>query len=406
MFHKIKIRFIVLFMSTVFVLLSAIIVCMNVINYQSIVREVDMILSIMAENEGTFPKVNGKDLPPFMSQEAPHESRYFSVVLNENKEIVYSDFSKISAVNNQKAYEYSIDIMDGNRKQGFVDKYRYLEQEENGLHRITFLDCGVRLYSFQSFLRISLLIGLAGYVVFFIVILFYSDKIMKPVSESYKKQRCFITDAGHELKTPLSIINADVYVLEMELGEKNEWLDDIRKQAERLAGLTNDLTCLSRMEEEVKDMPMIEFSFSDVVTETVSSYYSLAKMQNKNLQCSIPPLMSLTGNEKEIRQLVNILMDNALKYSPDNGLIAVDAKKQGRHMLLTFFNTTQVPIPKEKLDMIFERFYRLDSSRSSMTGGYGIGLSIAKAIVNAHNGKIYATTTGEYSIKIVILLPL
>ena len=119
----------------------------------------------------------------------------------------------------------------------------------------------------------------------------------------------------------------------------------------------------------------------------------------------IPPMISLTGNEKAIRQLVNILLDNAVKYSPEKGLIYVDVQKQGKNILLNVFNTTYEPIPKEKLDMIFERFYRIDASRSTMTGGYGIGLSVAKAIVNAHGGNIYATSE-ECAIKIVVSLPL
>ena len=409
MFRKVKNRFIFLSMSSFFVLLSTIILCMNILNYQSVVREVDMILSFMTEKDGgfqgEFPMPDRKEFPPYMSPEAPRENRYFLVVLNENGEIVQSDYSRISSVNSQEAHQYALEIVEKGKEQGFVNNYRYLRREENGLQRITFLDCGIRLYSFQAFLRISILIGFVGYLVFFGVIVFFSGKIMRPVSESYEKQRRFITDAGHELKTPLAIIHADVDVLSMEMGEKNEWLDDIRMQANRLAGLTNDLTYLSRMEEEEKKLQMLEFAFSDVVTETVSSFAALAKMQNKTLQCSVPPMMSLTGNEKAIRQLVSILMDNAIKYSPENGLIAVEAKKQNRHIVLTFFNTTGSPIPKEKLDLIFERFYRIDSSRSTMTGGYGIGLSVAKAIVKAHNGKIGATTAGDSSLKINVILP-
>ncbi len=404
MLRKIRIKFITLSMTALFVLLFVIIAGMNVVNYRTIIQEADSTLAMMAENKGTFPSFTGKKLPPFMSLETPYETRYFSVVLDYNNEVIDADISMITAVDAKKAYEYAASIMTREEERGFMDEYRYISQTENDLHRITFLDMGRRMYFFQMFLKISIAIGVIGYISFFWVILFFSGKIMKPVAESYEKQRRFITDAGHEIKTPLAIINADVDVLEMDL-DKNEWLEDIRKQVKRLSGLTNDLVYLSRMEEDEADMQMIEFPFSDVITETVSSFQSLAQTQNKQLQYMIPPQLSFMGNEKAIRQLMNILLDNAVKYSPEKGLIYVDVQKQGKNILLTVFNTTQVPIPKEKLDLIFERFYRIDTSRSTMTGGYGIGLSVAKAIVNAHGGKISATAE-ECAIKIVVSFPL
>ena len=405
MFKKIRIKFIVLSMTALFVLLFAIIAGMNVVNYRTIVQEADSTLDMMAENKGTFPPFVGNKLPPFMSPETPFEARYFSVVMDQNKEVIDADTSRIAVVDAQEAYEYAVATLKNDEGRGFIGDYRYLNQTENGEHRVTFLDMGSKLHSFQTFLKSSILMGVAGYLIFFIVIIFFSGKIMKPVAESYEKQKRFITDAGHEIKTPLAIITADVDVLEMDLGE-NEWLEDIHKQTKRLAGLTNDLVYLSRLEEEEKDMPMIELPFSDIVRETVASFQALAKTQDKNLLCVIPSQISLKCNEKAIRQLVNILMDNALKYSPEKGLISVEAQKQGKNLVLTVLNTTQEVIPKEKLNLIFERFYRMDSSRSTMTGGYGIGLSVAKAIVNAHGGKIYAANTGDCSLKIVVTLPL
>jgi len=405
MFNRIRIKFITLSMTALFVLLFVIIAGMNVVNYRIIIGEADSTLSMLSENKGIFPPFAGKELPPFMSQETPYETRYFSMVMSHNKEVIDADISRIVEVDAKKAYEYAVATMEMKEERGFIEQYRYISQKENGLQRITFLDMGRKMYSYQTFLKTSIAIGVLGYIGFFIVIVIFSGKIVRPVAESYDKQRRFITDAGHEIKTPLAIINADVDVLEMDLGE-NEWLADIQKQAKRLAGLTNDLVYLSRMEEEEKDMQLIEFPFSDVVSETVSSFHALAKTQNKTLQCRIPSMMSMTGNEKAIRQLVNILMDNAIKYSPEKGLIFVDAKKQGKNLILTVFNTTQTPVPKEKLNMIFERFYRLDASRSTTTGGYGIGLSVAKAIVSAHDGKINAVSEGECAIKIVVSLPI
>lgn len=404
MFKRIRVKFIVLSMTALFVLLFVIISGMNIVNYKAVIEEADSTLAMMAENEGKFPPFAGKKLPPFMTQETPYETRYFSVAIDIENGIVDTDISKIAMVDEEMAHQYAMEILSGEKDRGFKGEYRFISQEENGSHRITFMDMGRRMYSFQTFLKSSIVIGVVGYVVFFLVIIFFSGKIMRPVAESYEKQKRFITDAGHEIKTPLAIINADVDVMGMEQGE-NEWLEDIKNQTKRLASLTNDLVYLSRMEEEEKDIQMMEFAFSDVVEEAVSAFQSLAKTQNKMLRMAIPGMISLDGNEKAIKQLVNILMDNAIKYSPEGGEILVEVQKQGRNILLGVSNTTQVPIPKDKLDMIFERFYRIDPSRSTMTGGYGIGLSVAKAIVNAHNGKITATTTGENVLKIAVVLP-
>lgn len=404
MLKRIRVKFIVLSMTALFVLLFVIIAGMNIVNYKAVIEEADSTLAMMAENEGKFPPFAGKKLPPFMTPETPYETRYFSVAIDRENGIVDTDISKIAMVDEDMAYEYAMEILAEEKARGFKGEYRFVSQEEEGRHRITFMDMGRRMYSFQTFLKSSILIGVVGYIVFFLVIIFFSGKIMRPVAESYEKQKRFITDAGHEIKTPLAIINADVDVIGMEQGE-NEWLEDIKVQTKRLAGLTNDLVYLSRMEEEEKDMQMMKFAFSDVVGETVSSFQALAKTQNKGLHVVIPGMISLNGNEKSIRQLVNILMDNAIKYSPEEGEISVEVQKQGRNILLAVSNSTYASIPKDKLDMIFERFYRIDPSRSTMTGGYGIGLSVAKAIVNAHNGKISAATVGENVLKITVVLP-
>ena len=271
--------------------------------------------------------------------------------------------------------------------------------------RITFLDCGREFSSFRSFLLISACMALAGYGAFFFVILFFSKRLLRPITESYEKQRQFITNAGHEIKTPLAIINADVDVLTMEYGE-NEWLEGIQAQVKRLTGLTNDLVYLSRMEETEEKLQMIEFPFSDVVSETAQAFQGIVQATGKQFQCRVEPMLSLNGNEKSIRQLVNILLDNAMKYSSEGGKVALSAERQGRYIQLSVWNTTIVPVEKQNLSHIFERFYRLDSSRSTQTGGYGIGLSVAKAIASAHNGKISAATQDGHSLQILVQLPL
>lgn len=399
MMKKIKRKFLALSLSALFVLLAVIVAGMNVINYNSVMADVDETLTLLSKNKGAFPDFNGGDMPKHMTLETPYASRYFSVLLGESGDLVQTDTSRIKAVDTESAIQYAAAATATGREQGFIGSYRFLCCSEGNFLRIIFLDCSTELSSFRTFLVTSCCMAAAGFLLVFAVLLFFSERIIQPVTESYEKQRRFITDAGHEIKTPLAIIQADVDVLVMELGE-SEWLEDIQKQARRLADLTNDLVYLSHMEEEENAMQMIEFPFSDVVSETASSFLALAQTQRKDFQCHVQPMLSLVGNEKAIRQLVNVLMDNALKYSPEGGIVSLTVQKQGRQIRLSVFNTTEMPVPREKLNQIFDRFYRIDSSRSTQTGGYGIGLSVAKAIVASHGGKIFAATKDGQSLEI------
>lgn len=407
MIRKLKVKFVSLAMAALFVLLAVIVTGMNIINYNSVVADSDEILNLLSQNQGKFPDFVANPQwvkPPFMTIETPYESRYFSVLLDKNGTVILTDTDRVKAIDQETAVNYASIAMESKNDKDFIENYRFVRYEEDLSTRIIFLDCGRKLYTYKNFLISSICMALVGYIAFFVVILFFCGKILKPVTESYEKQKRFITDAGHEIKTPLAIIKADADVLEMEYGE-NEWLDGIQSQIKRLSTLTADLVYLSKMEEADNAMPMIEFPFSDVVYETAQSFQALAQTQDKHFNFNVPSMISYTGNEKAIRQLVNILLDNALKYSPEQGYVYLDVQKQYRQIRLTVFNTTQKPIMKENLEHLFDRFYRADSSRNSQSGGYGIGLSVAQAIVAAHNGKIAASSKDPLSLEISISFP-
>lgn len=407
MIKRLQIKFIALSMTSLFVLIVAIVLGMNIINYNNVVSEADEVLRILSDNKGHFPKDGEKpvgEMPPNMSPEIPYESRYFSVLLTESGSVIQAETSRIISVDTEDAIEYAQEAAENEDGRGFIETFRYDKKTDGEVVRIVFLDCGRRLDTFFDFLFVSLGISLAGYLIVFLVISFFSGKIIRPIAESYEKQKRFITDAGHEIKTPLTIINADADVLEMEVGE-NEWLEDIKRQAKRLTGLTNDLVYLARMEETKNPMQYIEFPISDVISETAGSFQTLAFTQNKIFESTVQPMLSMRGDEKAIEQLISILLENALKYSPEGGKVALSFEKQNRQLVLSVFNTTAVTIPQNNLGNLFERFYREDTSRNSKDGGYGIGLSIAKAIVSSHNGKIQALTPEEHSLKIVVSLP-
>ena len=422
MIKKLRRKLIAACMLSLAVVLLVILGGVNLVSYQKVVADADTVLSLLAANGGVFPKghqdqgeraeegvppVLGKKdpfAPRILSPETPYESRFFSVVLGEDGQVLETDMDQIAAVDREEAAAYAQGVAQSGRDAGFWGNYRYLLSQEEGVSRVIFLDCGRSLSSFRSTLLASVALSLLGLLAVLVLLLILSHRIVRPVAESYEKQKQFITDAGHELKTPMTIISADADLLEMECGE-NQWLTDIRRQAQRLTGLTNDLIYLSRMEEEQPKLQVIQFPLSDLAEEMAQSFAAPAQSQGKELEVSVQPMLSCTGDEKAIRQLISILLDNALKYSPQGGKLALKLEKQGRGVLLTVSNTTAQPMERDKLSHLFDRFYRTDQSRSSQTGGYGLGLSIARSIVLAHKGKIRAESPDGTSLSVAVTLP-
>lgn len=407
MIRKLRFKFILLTMTVLLAVLVVIIGGINMANYANVVNNADSVLSLLSENQGRFPNSNFSPHRPRreMSPELPFESRFFSVLLDENYLSLQTETGNIAAVDGESAIAMAQTAVAKKSEAGFLGDYRYQIVPEGTGIRVIFLDCGRTLGNFRTFLFASIFISLCGFLVVFAVVTLLSGRIMRPFAEGYEKQKRFITDAGHELKTPLTIIGADVDILTMDQGE-NEWLSDIQKQVKQLAGLTNDLVFLSRMEEADTPMQKLPFPLSDVVSETAASFQALAQAQGKAFTTQIQPMLTLEGDEKAIAQLVRLLLDNALKYSPKGGSVSLTLEKSGRQCRLSVSNTTDNPLPLDNLKALFERFYRADPSRNSQTGGHGIGLSVAKAIVTAHGGKIQATSEDGHCLCITASLPM
>lgn len=424
MIKKLRAKLILACMFSLAVVLLVILGGVNLMSYQKVVSDADTVLSLLAANDGAFPKLRApqeeKDegyFAPFgtpggkpnlfnqriMSPETPYESRFFSVLLGEDGQAVETDTGQIAAVDAEQATDYAQKAAASGKTSGFLDDYRFLVQNESGGIRVIFLDCGRSLSSFRTTLLASVSLAVLGLAAVLFLLLILSRRIVRPMAESYEKQRQFITDAGHELKTPMTIISADADLAEMECGE-NQWLTDIRRQAQRLTALTNDLIYLSRMEEEQPKLQYIDFPISDVVEEMAQSFAAPARSQDKDFQVQVQPMLSFKGDEKGIRQLVSILLDNALKYSSPGGQLALRLEKQGRNLLLTVSNTCAQLMEQDKLPHLFDRFYRTDQSRNSQSGGYGLGLSIAKSIVSAHKGKIRAESPDGTQLTIQVIL--
>ena len=407
MIRKLRFRLVLVAMLSLVLVLGVIMGGLNLLNYRRIVQEADGVLALLRDNGGKFPSLDEsfewpEQGPDYRSRELPFEARFFSVLLDANGDPVSEELARIAAVDEDDAVCYAREAFQRGVTSGFCGIYRYILYEEGGGARVIFLDCWRTLSIQKNVLIRSVTISLIGLLAVFLLMLLLSGRIVRPISQTYEKQRRFITDAGHEIKTPITIIDADAEILGMEL-EENEWLTDIRQQTRRLADLTNDLIMLSRMEEPQK-LTMIEFPLSDVVGEAAASFQGPALTRGLRFETQIQPMLSLRGDEKSLRQLVSILLDNALKYASEGGWIRLTLAKQGRNIALTAENSVDA-ISRETLENMFDRFYRADPSRNASVRGYGIGLSIARAVVLAHRGRISAESPDAHTVRITAMFP-
>lgn len=403
MIERLRRKFIIISMCSVFAVLGVIISISNISNYMQISRDSDAMLEFISFNGGHFPKKgNYMKEHSNMSPEAPFSTRFFTVNLDLNGTVQTIDTGKIAAVTTKEAKEYAAKVYEKGKPSGLIGGYKYKSTATVNGTMVVFLDCTREFKTFQDFLEISLFVSFLGLAAVFILVVIFSKRAIKPVAESYEKQKRFITDAGHEIKTPLTIIDANTEVLELDYGE-SEWTKSIRNQIKRLSQLTTDLVYLSKMDEEQGKLQMVEFSLSDAVLDSGEPFIALSKAHGKKLRFSVEENLTYTGNEQAIRQLVSILLDNGVKYAVLGTEIEVTLKRQGKYKCLCVSNQAQ-NISQGNLDILFERFYRMDQSRNSETGGHGIGLSIAKAIVLSHKGKIKAESPDGKSLKITAFL--
>lgn len=406
-------------MLSTMLVLTAIMGVVNFSNYREMLDRADEMTALLEQNDGKFPEEPSRheqddtETPPAkpendekdksrFSVETPFETRYFTVTVDENGEVTDCDLDRIAAVDEETAEEYTQTAQQKNKTTGFQGIYRYRVTETEDGAKYVFLDCRREISNFRTVLVTTISVSLLGLAAVFVLVVIFSRMVFRPVEESIQKQKRFITDASHELKTPLTIIDANTEVMEMESGE-SQWTKSTRKQIQRLSGLVQQLVTLSRLDEEKGLEEKCEFNLSEAVSECVQPYESLAQTREKNLTLNIEENLTYTGDERSIRQLAGILMDNAVKYSSENGNITLTLKKKGKKIFLEVYNDAG-DLPQGKLDVLFERFYRLDSSRNSGTGGSGIGLSVAKAIVQAHKGKITAENKNGRGLTITVIL--
>lgn len=401
MIQKLRKQFIIVAMCSTLAVLIVIIGGMNILYYSGVIGNADDLLVYLSENDARFPQ-NFKNIHHLITPETPYETRFFSVRFTSDKNVMLVDTGKITAVRTKDAISFAKEAVKKGSKRGFCENYRYLLTEKEDGSMVIFLDLSRELSSFRRILYTSIGVSALGFFAVFLLVMFFSGKVFLPVADSYQKQKQFITDASHELKTPLTIISANIEVLEME-SEENDWTISIKKQIDRMIHLVEQMVSLSKMDEGQEMIHKEYLNLSALVSEVAESFYPVIQSQGKTFETGIEDNLFVSGDDLKLRQMLSLLLENAVKYSNEQGSIVLKCRKKGNKSELVIQNTV-TEIQKGNLDILFERFYRLDSSRNSEKGGSGIGLSIVKSIVSAHKGKITACSEDGTSLEITVVI--
>ena len=399
MLKKMRWRFIGAAMAAFTAVVLTLLCFVNIWNYFSMTRQQDTTLDRLLEvDQKNTETPDGEITPPFenmdrFSPEVPYMIRFFSVHLSADGMVERVNQNYIASVSEADAEAYADTVLSHGKTHGYEGGYRYLVSQEDTETVILFLNSERELQTMKSLLWITLAIaGFCLVVVFGLVVLF-SRRAITPYLKNMEAQKQFITNASHELKTPLTAIATSADVLAME-HDGDEWVHNIQTQAGRLSKLITNLVTLSRLDEEDPFPARTGFSLSDALWEISEPFVSISQAKGKTYTQDIADGLTVTGDRTAIQQMVSILLDNALKYSPDGGSISLAAQHSGKKAEITISNTVDAAQCTDA-SRLFDRFYRADESHSSTVSGTGIGLSIAKATADAHGGKISAKQTGD-----------
>ncbi len=415
MIQQLQRRFVASAMLSLVIVLLLVLAVVNGINMNNLNHRYDSVIDMLAENRGQFPEEMEehekpeKDEKPDknISEETPFETRYFIVKADSSKEITDINTGHIAAVSSDAAVAYAREAMNGSAERGYEDNYRYrVVLNPDGTYLLVFVDARMAVNTAQDFLLNSILVAMVSLGSLFVMVMLLSRRAVRPFVENVERQKRFITDAAHELRTPLAIIASDNDVIEMTI-EKSEWTESIRNQIHRMDNLIKDLIIMSRMEEMQNNLGFAPVNLSRITGEELQDFHVLAEQRRIRVETDLQPDVACMGDEKNLKRVVEILMDNAFKYVNEGGAILLSLKSDGKKVHFAIENTCE-EVPKGDLRRLFDRFYRADKARMHETGkkgGYGIGLSMADAIVRQHHGKIRAERVQQDRIRFSIELP-
>ncbi|OCT16354.1 two-component sensor histidine kinase [Paenibacillus pectinilyticus] len=287
-------------------------------------------------------------------------------------------------------------------------RWAYMVQKNGTGYSVIYLDVTAQQTIITNLVYTFILVGFFMLILIFFTSRYFANRSIAPVKEAFHRQKQFIADASHELKTPLAVINTNADVLlsnsEDTIESQSKWLHRIKSETERMKTLTNDLLYLTEMDDARASMIYTPFNVSESVESVLLTMEAVVFEKDISLTYEIEPGLTLHGNSEQMKQVVMILLDNAIKYTNPKGAISLTFKKHHHDRLLTVTNTG-AGIAPEHLERIFDRFYRADASRSRKNGGYGLGLAIAKSIVEQHKGKISAKSVPGETTSFMVQLP-
>lgn len=417
--RRLRRKFILVAMGAVTVVLTLIIAGINIVNYSHVCKTADARLDyILAGKDGIDwgdePKAdsaNGKEAGDSqagvhirhfegMTAESPFDTRYFTVTI-AGGQVADVNTARIAAVGAKRAARIAAGLYSKGRTSGFSGNYRYTTTAQDEETTFVFVDCSRELSSFHSFLSASVAISCIGWLAVLAIVTVASGAVIRPMVESYSKQKRFITDASHEIKTPLAVIDAANEVQEIESGE-SEWTQSIHEQVARLTALTERLVFLARMDEGSAGFTMTSIDLSEAVDKAAAPFESVAVSRGKRLSMSIASGVRAHVDAAAVAQVVELLLDNATRYASEGSVIELSLRAvshgKGKGGAELVVSNAVDELPEGDLDRLFDRFYRADVSRSSKTGGSGVGLSVVRAIAEAHGG---SATVSDHDHQIV-----
>lgn len=407
MIRTLRRRFVLFAMSAVTVLLVILVLAISGFSYWMFDRQSDQMLEALAAGEGGFRPAELPPPAPFapqMNLDTMLSLRYFTVLVDGNGAAVEPNLDRISAVDRETAIEYAQEARRTGARRGRIDSYKYLVKDGRNGSLYFFLDISDQQTSCATVAFASAAIAAACWLVVLLFVLLFSGKAVRPVIQSMDRQKQFITNAGHELKTPLSIIQSNNDAAELLLGG-NKYSANIRTQVKRMNTLVSHLLTLSKLDEAA--LPAADLcDLSELVTGAVREYGETAAAKNVELRSQIRPGVSVRANREMLAQLVSILLDNAVKYTPPGGEILAALSQNGQRCVLQCENDCAA-VKNRDAERLFERFYRGDQARTqeAAASGYGIGLSAARAICESMKGSLRAAYLSETRICFTARLP-
>ena len=401
MFKSLRRKFITTAVGSVAVVIAILAIALNFINYYKLEERIDTTLLDASKSQALIKIFveDGDDLIITKNSSSTTDYNGFSIAKVDDSGRIIKTYRDDSLIPDQDALQHKvIKALNSGKTSGFIGSYRFLKAETNVGNLILFLNCQRELDSQHSFEKNSLLISIGVIASVFVLIVLISKRVIAPIQETYIKQKQFITGASHELKTPLAIISSNADVLEMMNGD-SKWTQNIHNQVDRLTSLVNSLVVFSRMEEK-DTVERTRFDLTNALESRIEDFNELANFQKKNIVTDIDSDLYYFGEEASIVQLMDILLENAIKYAPEDSGISVSLKKNRKYAILKVSN--KATVQKGDLGKVFDRFYRLDESRNSAIKGYGIRLSMAQLIAEKHKETIraYAPEDGIFKIEV------